>query len=341
MEPQSDDLRAEQTMRGTYWWGIPTLLGAPHDPDPHNCDVALVGVPHSSGNGSTERDQHLGPRAVRHVSANYRRRHRRFGVTPHELCRIADIGDVVMPDFMVSDRAVKQIEARFVEIASAGARPVAIGGDHSITLPILRALGKNETLALVHVDAHTDTYDRMGSWFGVSDSAAHWASRAAHEGLVDPSASIQLGMRGHLSAWGQSSVSDELGYLVLDKKRCDEIGSDELIRQIRMRIGDRRVYVSFDLDALDPSVAPAVSNIEPGEDGFTMTEAATLLQGLRGLDLVGADVVCLMPTKDNPNRITAMNAMALMFELVTLSAECAATGVTTTREQVVGQPASA
>jgi len=316
----SDDA-AVRTMASTYWWGIPTLLAAGHDPDPHNCDIALVGVPHSSGNGSTERDQHLGPRAVRHVSAGYRRRHRRFGIVPHELARLADVGDVVMPEFMVSDIAVKDIEARFAEIASAGALPVSIGGDHSITLPILRALGKNEPLALVHIDAHLDTYDRMGTWFGVVDSAAHWASRAVHEHLVDPAASIQLGMRGHMSPWTQSNVSDELGYLVIEKAACDDMGLDALIAAIRERIGDRPTYVSFDLDSLDPSVAPGVSNIEPGEDGFTMTEASRILQGFRGADVIGADVVCLMPTKDSPNGITAMNATALMFELVSLIAD--------------------
>src|SRR6266550_1267733 len=177
-------------MRSTYWWGIPTLLAAPHDPDPAGCDIALVGVPHSSGNGSTERDQHLGPRAVRHVSAGYRRRHRRFGIVPHELCRLRDLGGVVAA--------------------------------------------------------------------------------------------------------------------------------------IAERIGDRPIYVSFDLDCLDPSVAPAVSNLEPGEDGFTMSEASRILQGLRGRELVGGDVVCLMPTKDNPNGITAMNAAAVLFELAALAAESVA-----------------
>lgn len=313
-------------MRSTYWWGIPTLLAAPYDPDPGNCEIALVGVPHSSGNGSTERDQHLGPRAVRHVSAGYKRRHRRFGIVPHDLCRIADVGDVVMPEFMVSDRAVKDIEARFAEIAAAGARPVAVGGDHSITLPILRVLGLDQPLSLVHVDAHLDSYDRMGSWFGVHDSAAHWASRAVHESLVDPAASVQLGMRGHMSPWTQANVSDELGYLVVEKAECDELGIDGVVRMVRERVGDRPVYVSFDLDALDPSVAPAVSNLEAGEDGFTMTEAARVLQGLRGLDVRGGDVVCLMPTKDSPNEITAMNAMAVLFELVTLIADRIAGG---------------
>lgn len=308
-------------MRSTYWWGVPTFLAAPHDPDPVGCDVALVGVPHSSGNGSTERDQHLGPRAVRHVSAGYRRRHRRFGVVPHDLCRLRDVGDVVMPEFMVSDRAIKDIEARFRQIAAAGARPVAVGGDHSITLPILRALGSPERpLALVHLDAHLDTYDRMDTWFGVVDSAAHWASKAVHERLVDPGRSIQLGMRGHMSPWTQANVSDELGYLVLEKARCDDLGVEGVVAAILERVGDCPVYVSFDLDCLDPGIAPGVSNLEPGEDGFTMTQAAGILQGLRGRDVVGGDVVCLMPTKDNPNAITAMNATAIMFELAALIA---------------------
>jgi len=124
-----------------------------------------------------------------------------------------------------------------------------------------------------------------------------------------------------MSPWTQSNVSDELGYIVIEKAACDEMGLEALIAVIRERIGDRPTYVSFDLDSLDPSVAPAVSNIEPGEDGFTMTEASRILQGLRGADVIGADVVCLMPTKDSPNAITAMNATALMFELVSLIAD--------------------
>lgn len=308
-------------MRSTYWWGIPTFLAAEHDPDPAGCDIALVGVPHSSGNGSTERDQHLGPRAVRHVSAGYPRRHRRFGIVPHELCRIRDVGDVVMPEFMVSDRTMTNIQERFRQLAAAGARPLAVGGDHSITLPILRALAADRPLALVHLDAHLDSYDRMDSWFGVSDSAAHWASKAVHEHLVDPSHSIQLGMRGHLSPWTQANVSEELGYLVLEKARCEELGVDGVVDAIVQRVGELPIYVSFDLDCLDPSVAPGVSNLEPGEDGFTMTEASRILEGLRGRELVGGDVVCLMPTKDNPNGITAMNATAILFELASLVAE--------------------
>ena len=159
---------------------------------------------------------------------------------------------------------------------------------------------------------HLDTYDRMDTWFGVVDSAAHWASKAVHERLVDPGRSIQLGMRGHMSPWTQANVSDELGYLVLEKARCDDLGVEGVVTAILERVGDCPVYVSFDLDCLDPGIAPGVSNLEPGEDGFTMTQAAGILQGLRGRDVVGGDVVCLMPTKDNPNAITAMNATAII-----------------------------
>src|SRR5438445_128062 len=154
----------------------------------------------------------------------------------------------------------------------AGARPVAVGGDHSITLPILRALGSPERpLALVHLDAHLDTYDRMDTWFGVVDSAAHWASKAVHERLVDPGRSTQLGMRGHMSPWTQANVSDELGYLVLEKARCDDLGVEGVVTAILERVGDCPVYVSFDLDCLDPGIAPGVSNLETDEYGFTMS----------------------------------------------------------------------
>src|SRR2546426_2735616 len=112
-------------MRSTYWWGVPTFLAAPHDPDPAGCDVALVGVPHSSGNGSTERDQHLGPRAVRNVSAHNRRMHKQFGFSPWETVRINDLGDVYVPEAMANEPTVDRIIERFREIAAGGTRPVS------------------------------------------------------------------------------------------------------------------------------------------------------------------------------------------------------------------------
>ena len=313
-------------MRSVYWWGIPTFFGCPHEPDPAGHDIAFVGVPHSTGNGSTERDQHLGPRAIRNISNNWRPAHVRFGLDPWTVASVVDAGDVVMPSFMVSDRAVKEIEEAFRTLSASGAPLIAVGGDHSIPLPILRALAGpgrrlGRPVGLVHFDAHYDTFDRMPDWFGVLDSAGHWASRVVHEGLVDPEHSLLVGRRGHLSAFAQTAVSEELGYRVVDKDEFDELGIDGTVAVIRERVADLPVYVSFDLDVLDPSVAPAVSNLVFGEEGMTMKEALRTLQGLRGLDLVGADLVCIMPTKDSPNQITAGNGAAILFELVSLMAD--------------------
>lgn len=312
-----------------YWWGIPTFFRAPWNEDPSACEIALVGVPHSSGNGSTERDQHLGPRAVRNVSGYYRRAHGVHGIAPFETHRISDLGDVPLPEAMNNEACVRDIEAYYVRLDAVGTRPVSIGGDHSITGPILKAiagpgrrLSGGAPVALIHFDAHTDSYENMPHWLGAKRSAAHWAAYTAREGSVDPSRSTQVGMRGHPSGFVHSgkigSSSEELGYRVLPMAEFEKLGVDETVRQIRERAGDGPVYITFDLDCLDPSVAPGVSNLEPGFGGFSIREATRLLQGLKGLDVIGADVVCLMPTKDSPNQITAQVAMVMMFELLTL-----------------------
>lgn len=316
-------------LEATWWWGMPTLFRCPHDPDPANCDVALVGVPHSAGNGSTERDQHLGPRAVRNVSAHNRRLHKAFGYfSPWDACRINDLGDVPLPQALDNEASVERISRFFRRLADAGARPVSIGGDHSISGAILQAIaGEQSTLtggrpvALVHLDAHTDTYENIPHWMGARKSAAHWAAYTVRQGNVDATKSTQLGIRGNTRSAAWLETSTNLGYELIEIERYRELGPDATIEIIRDRVGDAPVYVSFDLDSLDPSVAPAVSNIEAGVAGFGIDEANRLLRGLRGLDIVGADVVCLMPTKDQPNNITAMVAAHVMYELLSLIAD--------------------
>ncbi len=316
-------------LEATWWWGMPTLFRCPYDPDPANCDIALVGVPHSSGNGSTERDQHLGPRAVRNVSAHNRRLHKAFDYfSPWDACRINDLGDVPLPQAMDNEASVERISRFFRRIADAGTRPVSIGGDHSISGAILQAIagdGSNLTggkpVALVHLDAHTDTYENIPDWMGARKSAAHWAAYTVRQGNVDATKSTQLGIRGNTRSATWLETSTNLGYELIEIERYREIGPDATIEIIRDRVGDSPVYVSFDLDSLDPSVAPAVSNIEAGVGGFSIDEANKLLRGLRGLDIVGADIVCLMPTKDQPNNITSMVAAHVMYELLSLIAD--------------------
>lgn len=322
---------AKRDASSWYWWGIPTFFRCPWNEDPASCDIALVGVPHSSGNGSTERDQHLGPRAVRHVSGFYRRAHGVHGFAPFEAARIHDLGDVPLPEAMNNEASVRDIEAYFARLDQAGVRPVAMGGDHSITGPILKAiagpgrkLAKGKPAALIHFDAHTDSYENMPHWLGAKRSAAHWAAYTVREGAVDPSRSTQIGMRGHPSSLIHGGkvggASEALGYRVLKMAEVEEIGIEATLKLIRERAADGPCYVTFDLDCLDPSVAPGVSNLEPGFGGFSIREATRLLHGLKGLDIIGADVVCLMPTKDSPNQITAQVAMVVMFELLSLIA---------------------
>jgi guanidinopropionase len=310
-----------------HWWGPATLFRCPHDPDPTACDIALVGVPHSTGNGTTWRDQHLGPRSVRDVSMAYRRLHLGWRFDPWSACRIHDLGDVPIYESLVNDRAVHEIEAFFRRIDEAGARPVSIGGDHSISLAILRAIAGPESrygqpAAVVHFDAHYDTYDDFPNWYGAWDSAGHWASRSVHEHHVDATHSVQIGIRGHDVWMDPGKTSRELGYRIVTKDEFDDdLGIDGTVALIRERIGDLPVYVSFDLDALDTTIAPAVSNPEPGEEGLTMKEAIRILQGMRGMDIIGADVVELMPSLDGPNSMTAQNATRLAFELICLIAD--------------------
>ncbi|MCC6221883.1 MAG: arginase family protein [Thermoleophilia bacterium] len=315
-------------VEGLYWWGPATLFRCPVDPDPAACDVALVGVPHASGNASTERDQHLGPRAVRHVSALQRRYHQAFGFSPWEACRIHDLGDVPLPELNDNEACIERITAYFRRIAEAGTRAVAIGGDHSVTGGILQGLAAPSSrltggrkVALFHLDAHIDAYESIPHWLGARKSAAHWASYLVRQGQVDASRSVQIGMRGNPRTADWLAPSTELGYEVIPIERYRELGPERCIELVRERAGDAPVYITFDLDCLDPSVAPAVSNLEPAFTGFTIDEATRLLRGVRGLDVIGGDVVCLLPTKDSPNQVTAMVAAAVAFELVGLVAD--------------------
>lgn len=324
----TDSSDQQRVMDALYWWGIPTLFRAPANPDPQACDIALVGVPHSSGNGTTERDQHLGPRAVRNVSANGRRVHMKYQLDPWSSCRIHDLGDVPLPEANDNERCIERISDFFRAIGDAGSRPVAIGGDHSITGAIVQAIAGQQSMltggrkaALLHFDAHTDAFTNLDHFLGAKKSAAHWAGYLVQQGNIDPAHSVQFGIRGNTRSLDWLQPSYDLGYEVITMDRYREIGAAESIRIIRERIGDMPLYITFDLDCLDPTVAPGVSNIEAGCDGFRMDQVCEVLHALRGANVIGGDVVCLMPTKDSPNNITSMVATAVMFELLSLIAE--------------------
>lgn len=174
---------------------------------------------------------------------------------------------------------------------------------------------------LVHFDAHTDAFHQLDHFLGAVKSAAHWASYLVRDGFVDASKSIQVGIRGNTRTLDWLNSSYELGYEIITKDQYDEYGVEKCIEMIQERVGDSPIYVTFDLDCLDVTVAPGVSNLEPAIEGFKMPDVLQMLQGLRGKNVIGGDVVCLMPTVDSPNQITAHVANAIMFEIVCLIAD--------------------
>ena len=321
-----DDLQL--MMDGLFWHGIPTLFRAPYDADPANADIGLVGVPRSTGNGTTQRDQHLGPRAVRNVSALGRRVHNDLEIDPWTGCRINDLGDVALPEANNNEQCIERITEYYRAIDAAGCRPVSIGGDHSITGGILQGIaGAHSTLTggekvcLLHFDAHTDAYHNIPYFLGAVKSAAHWASYLVKDGHVDAEHSVQVGIRGNTRSLDWLEPSYSLGYEVIRKHDYDAMGPDRVMEIIDERIGNRPLYITFDLDCLDPTVAPGVANIEAGIEGFGMDQVTQLIRSVRGKNIIGGDVVCLMPTVDSPNQITSYRSTAVMFEIICLIAD--------------------
>ncbi|MGB3147237.1 MAG: arginase family protein [Paracoccaceae bacterium] len=312
-------------MNNLYWWGIPTMFRCPNEPAA-GADIALVGVPHSTGNGTTERDQHLGPRALRHVSAVQRRVHNEFRLDPWAAARVVDVGDVPFPRANDNEDCIARITEFYKGIDAAGARPISVGGDHSITGGIVQALGCGklagvEPVSFLHFDAHTDVFTKVDHFLGAKKSAAHWGAYLADQGQVDPKRSMQIGLRGHPRTLDWLQPSYDYGYNVVTMKEFRQRGLADVVAQSREVLAGRPVYITFDLDCLDPTIAPGVSNLEPGEKGFDIDEAVGLLRAARGLNIIGGDVVCMMPTKDSPNNITALTAAAVMFEMISMVAE--------------------
>ncbi len=329
MTDQATQEKLDAMLHGLYWWGVPTLFRCPHDPNPENCDIALVGVPHSTGNGTTERDQHLGPRAVRDVSALGRRAHKVFGVDPWKQCRINDLGDVALPEANDNEASVQRMTDFYKRIDAAGTRPVSVGGDHAVTGGILQAIAGEgakltggKKVSLLHFDAHTDAFHHIDHFLGAKKSAAHWASYLVRDGHVDPHTSVQVGIRGNPRTLDWLEPSYDLGYEVIDIERYQDIGTDGAIEIINQRLGDNPIYITFDLDCLDPTVAPGVANLETGVEGLKINETMKMLRSVKGKNIIGGDVVCLMPTKDSPNKQTSMVTMSIMFEMISLIADC-------------------
>ncbi len=294
--------------------GIRTFMRAPHVTDLAGVDAAAVGIPFDTAT-SYRTGARFGPEAIRSASALLRPYHPALDVNVVESLSIVDFGDTpVSPGD--TERTYGQVEEALAPLAEAGIFVVGLGGDHSITLPELRALARVAgPLALVQLDAHADTWE---SYFEQRYFHGTTFKRAAEEGVVDPTASVQAGMRGSIYAAAALQASRDLGYHVIASEGLRALGPAEYGRLVRECVGDRPVFLSFDIDFLDPAFAPGTGT--PEVAGFSTVEALAFLRALRGIRLAGADVVEVSPSYDGPGQPTALAAANVAYELLALRA---------------------
>ncbi|WP_062206493.1 agmatinase [Aureimonas sp. AU12] len=275
---------------------------------PDEVDIALVGVPFDGGATNRTGARH-GPREIRNQSSLVRPVHHVTGRSPFDALRVADCGDAPVNPLDLMD-SFASIEAFVRGIVEAGARPLTAGGDHSITLPILRGLHRGEPVGLIHFDAHSDTFD---DFFGQRYNHATPFRRAIEEGLIDPKRSIQIGIRGAISSAENFDYARAAGIRIVFIEEFAERGVASVMDEARALVGHRPTYVSFDIDGIDPAFAPGTGTPEIG--GFTTREAQGLVRRLTGLNIVGADLVEVSPPLD-PTGPTALTGATMMFELL-------------------------
>lgn len=277
-------------------------------------DIALLGVPWDAGTTNRAGARH-GPREVRNQSSLMRRVHHVSRIAPYDLARIADLGDVPLPpmDLMAGMDA---ISACYERVRQAGVRPLSIGGDHLVTLPIFRGLARKAPVGMVHFDAHSDTND---TYFG-GQRYTHGTPfrRAVEEGLLDPKRTVQIGIRGSIYDAEDEDFARAEGIRVITVEEFSRRPMDDVLQETRSIMGEGPTYISFDVDCLDPSFAPGTGTPEIG--GLTTQQAQHMVRGLQGLHLIGADVVEISPPFDLGG-VTSLVGATIAFEILCLLAD--------------------
>lgn len=282
---------------------LPTLS------DPADADIALIGLPYDGG--TTNRSgTRQGPREMRAMSMFIRPFHHVTKTSPYTTHRVADFGDCPMNPIDIAE-SLSMITGFYETFRSAGTRPLTAGGDHLITLPILRALAKDGPVGLIQFDAHSDTND---SYFG-GHKYTHGTHvrRAIEEGLVDPHRCVQIGIRGARYAPDGNDFAENAGVKTLYIEDVYRLGISGVVAEARRIVGDHPTYLTFDVDGIDPAYTPGTGTPEVG--GYTVFEAQQMLRGLKGVSLIGADVVEVSPPFD-PSGNTALVGATIMFEIL-------------------------
>lgn len=292
--------------------GVPTLLDAPHRDIERDglagLDVALFGVPMDLG-VTNRPGSRFGPRALRAIERIGPYEHVLKALPTYEL-RVADIGDVPMQSRFSLDACHADIEAYARRIVEAGVRPLAVGGDHSISLPLQKAVGASRPVGMIHIDAHADT---SGPYEGAKFHHGGPFRQAVLDGVLDPERTIQIGIRG--SADWLWEFSTESGMTMIHAEEVDTLGIPAIVERARAVVGDGPTYLSFDIDAIDPGFAPGTGTPEVG--GLTPREVLALMRGLVGLDIVAGDVVEVAPQYDATAN-TAHVAAQMLLEILAL-----------------------
>ena len=292
--------------------GVATFLGAPYTENLSETDIALVGVPIDSG-VLFRPGARFGPREIRNQSGMIGRMNHQTKIKPFNCCRIADVGDVAFQNLYNLESSLNEIEAYFSSFAAANVIPIAFGGDHSISYPILKSIGHENPVGLIHFDAHCDTgSDAYNCKFHHGGPFKN----AVEMGVLDPKRTIQIGIRG--TAEENWTFSYESGMCVIHIEELRKLGLKSVAGKIHDIIGDQPAYISFDVDCLDPAYAPGTGTPEIG--GMTSYEAQQLLRSLHGLDIIGGDIVEVAPPFDI-NGQTALVGANIAFEILCLAAD--------------------
>jgi agmatinase len=298
--------------------GAATFARLPRLDQVARADVAVVGVPFDTG-VSYRPGARFGANHVREASRLLRPYNPAWDVSPFEAVQVADAGDMAVNPFNINE-AIEAIQANALELSASGTKLVTLGGDHTIALPLLRAAAARagEPVAMLHFDAHLDTWD---TYFGAEYTHGTPFRRAVEEGILDTEAICHVGTRGPL--YGKKDLDDDhrFGFGIVTSADVYYRGVAETVAALRERIGSRPLYVSVDIDVLDPAHAPGTGTPEAG--GLSSRELIEIIRGLRGLNLAGADVVEVAPAYDHAE-ITAVAASHTAYELVTLLADHAA-----------------
>lgn len=313
------NLDPERSMTAPRYMEIPTFMRSSLITDLDAFDIAMVGIPYDGAVTNRPGARH-GPREIRNASTMMRSIHPVTRINPYRLCRVGDAGDVPFTRVYEVEETLNDITRFFTQLYEANVVPLAAGGDHSVTLAILRAMVVDGPIGMVHIDAHTDTWDEF---MGCKFMHGTPFRRAVEENLIDPGRTVQIGIRGAQNKTEGWDYSLDSGMRVIFMDEFTKISVAAVIDEVHRVIGDGRAYISFDIDVLDPAFAPGTGTPEVG--GLTTIEALTLLRGLNPLNLIGADVVEVSPPYD-PSGNTALVGATIMYELLCLLAEAVSRG---------------